>query len=217
MLQWLSTSTLMASLDAWNGTGQRPSWSIVAEAKPSKTRSYFKKPPVCTEDEPTPESLRKIIVKRDLGLRSYRLYHGKPLSKAAMKNRLDKAKKFLSMIQVSQLSDIVWKDEKIFTVEVTYNHRQLLPPGNKASKKRQAQVPEICHGLDGVTSEGKTPLVFINGNVKIDSQVYQDVVSEGLSASMGLTTLRLCTLARLGSRPWLPVKIASVSRIFLGS
>ncbi|UYV68172.1 hypothetical protein LAZ67_5003245 [Cordylochernes scorpioides] len=40
------------------------------------------------------------IVKRDLGLRSYRLHPGQTLSEAAMKNRLDKTKKLLSMIRV---------------------------------------------------------------------------------------------------------------------
>ncbi|UYV64629.1 hypothetical protein LAZ67_3001393 [Cordylochernes scorpioides] len=44
----------------------------------------------------------------------------------AMKNRLDKAKRLISMIRVGRLSDIVWTDEKIFTAEVTHisqNHR----------------------------------------------------------------------------------------------
>ncbi|UYV79799.1 hypothetical protein LAZ67_18000688 [Cordylochernes scorpioides] len=73
------------------------------------------------------------IVKRDLRLSSYHLYCEKPLSEAVMRNRLDKAKKLLSLIRVGRLSDIVWTDEKIFTVEVAHNsqnHRQLLSPGN---------------------------------------------------------------------------------------
>ncbi|UYV68188.1 hypothetical protein LAZ67_5003300 [Cordylochernes scorpioides] len=42
------------------------------------------------------------IVKRVLGLRRYRLHRGQTLSEAAMNNRLDKAKKFLSMIRVGR-------------------------------------------------------------------------------------------------------------------
>ncbi|UYV61768.1 hypothetical protein LAZ67_1006437 [Cordylochernes scorpioides] len=60
-------------------------------------------------------------------------YRGQTLSEAAMKNRLDMAKKLFSMIRVGQLSDIVWTVEKTSTVEVAHksqNYRQLLPPGN---------------------------------------------------------------------------------------
>ncbi|UYV84293.1 RBCK1 [Cordylochernes scorpioides] len=66
-----------------------------------------------------------------------------------MKNRLDKANKLLSMIRVILLSDIVWADEKMFTVEVAHNsqnHRQLLAPGNKAS--RECLVGAIVHSED---------------------------------------------------------------------
>ncbi|UYV83043.1 hypothetical protein LAZ67_22001937 [Cordylochernes scorpioides] len=109
------------------------------------------------------------IVKRDLGLRSYRLYRGKPLSEAAMKNRLDKAKKLLSMIRVGRLYDIVWTNEKNFTTEVAHNsqnHRQILPTGNKTSRKRRLytrhKFPKSAMVLARVTSEDKTPLVYID-------------------------------------------------------
>ncbi|UYV77545.1 hypothetical protein LAZ67_15001448 [Cordylochernes scorpioides] len=90
----------------------------------------------------TSESLGRVqnIVKRDLGLRRYCLYRGKTLCEAAMKNRLDKVKKFLSMIRVDRLSSIMWTDEKNFTVVVAQNSQnrcQLLTPGNKASRKRR--------------------------------------------------------------------------------
>ncbi|UYV63244.1 hypothetical protein LAZ67_2003534 [Cordylochernes scorpioides] len=52
------------------------------------------------------------IVKRDLEHHSYRLYRRQALSEAAMKNRLDKAKKFISMIGVGRLSDIVLESLK---------------------------------------------------------------------------------------------------------
>ncbi|UYV68186.1 hypothetical protein LAZ67_5003296 [Cordylochernes scorpioides] len=120
------------------------------------------------------------IVKRKLGLRSYPLHRGQTFFEAVMKDHLDKAKKLLSKIRVGRLSDIVWTDEKIFTVEVAQNHRQLLPPGNKASRKSgvhtRLKFPKSIIVWARVISEGKTPLVFIDRNVKIYSQVYQDVI-----------------------------------------
>ncbi|UYV63349.1 hypothetical protein LAZ67_2003808 [Cordylochernes scorpioides] len=52
--------------------------------------------------------------------------------------------------------------------------------GNKASRKRRMHArlkfPKSVMVWTGVTSEDKTPLVFIDRNVNIDSQVYQDVI-----------------------------------------
>ncbi|UYV75058.1 RECK [Cordylochernes scorpioides] len=108
-----------------------------------------------------------------------------------MKNRLDKAKNLFSMIRVGRLSDIVWTDEKIFTVEVAHNsqnHHQLLPPENKASRKRRMQtrlkLPKSVMVWAGVTSEGKTPLVFFDQNFKLDSQVYQDIILRDFNDSL---------------------------------
>ncbi|CAP20883.1 Protein CBG24224 [Caenorhabditis briggsae] len=72
------------------------------------------------------------IVKKDLGLNSYRLLRGQYLTEQSKKNRLEKAKKLLDALKV-----MVWA---------------------------------------GLTSEGKVPLVFIDRNVKINSDVYQKLV-----------------------------------------
>ncbi|UYV67036.1 hypothetical protein LAZ67_4003714 [Cordylochernes scorpioides] len=59
-------------------------------------------------------------------------------------------------------------------------HTPLLLQEDKASRKRRVhtrlKLSKSVMVWVEVTSEGKTPLVFIDRNIKIDSQVYQDVI-----------------------------------------
>ncbi|CAP35954.1 Protein CBG18521 [Caenorhabditis briggsae] len=80
------------------------------------------------------------IVKKDLGLNSYRLLRGQYLTEQSKKNRLEKAKKLLDALKVRRLSEVIWTDEKIFTVEPLPNRqnaRQLLSKDEAKSPKRR--------------------------------------------------------------------------------
>ncbi|XGW04038.1 hypothetical protein V3C99_015295, partial [Haemonchus contortus] len=108
------------------------------------------------------------IVKCELDFHSYRFFRGQMLSEAAKKNRLEKCQKLLAAVRAGRLSDIVWTDEKVFTVEVAHNsqnQRQLLPRAEKNSRKRRVKTrtlfPKSVMVWAGITSEGKTPLVFV--------------------------------------------------------
>ncbi|CAS00634.1 Protein CBG27172 [Caenorhabditis briggsae] len=123
------------------------------------------------------------IVKKDLGLNSYRLLRGQYLTEQSKKNRLEKAKKLLDALKVRRLSEVIWTDEKIFTVEPLPNRqnaRQLLSKDEAKSPKRRLAYkrlfPKSVMVWAGLTSEGKVPLVFIDRNVKINSDVYQKLV-----------------------------------------
>ena len=61
------------------------------------------------------------IVKDSLGLRSYRLGKGQFLSDAAKMKRWRNCKKLLQTLRVRRVSDILWSDEKIFTLEKAHN------------------------------------------------------------------------------------------------
>uniref|UniRef100_A0A7I4YY70 Transposase n=1 Tax=Haemonchus contortus TaxID=6289 RepID=A0A7I4YY70_HAECO len=108
------------------------------------------------------------------------------LSEAAQKNRLEKCQKHLAAVRAGRLSDIVWTDEKIFTVEVAHsgqNQRQLLPRAEKNSRKRRVKtrslLPNSVMVWAGITPEEKTPLVFVDKNIKINSETYQNVILRG--------------------------------------
>uniref|UniRef100_A0A8R1IA01 Transposase IS30-like HTH domain-containing protein n=1 Tax=Caenorhabditis japonica TaxID=281687 RepID=A0A8R1IA01_CAEJA len=82
------------------------------------------------------------IVKDNLKLDSYKLARCQNLSDPPKANRLDKAKKLLAHFGVRRDSDVIWSDEKIFTIKPNpnrQNQRQLLRNGeNKSPKRRQA-------------------------------------------------------------------------------
>ncbi|XGW28476.1 hypothetical protein V3C99_008332 [Haemonchus contortus] len=101
------------------------------------------------------------IVECELDFYSYRLIRGQMLSKAAKKNRSKKCQELLAAVRASLVSDIVWTDEKIFTVEVTHNgqnQRQLLFRAEKNSRKRRAKTRSLfltsVTVWAGITSEG---------------------------------------------------------------
>uniref|UniRef100_A0A1I7TL85 DDE_3 domain-containing protein n=2 Tax=Caenorhabditis tropicalis TaxID=1561998 RepID=A0A1I7TL85_9PELO len=98
-------------------------------------------------------------------------------------NRLEKAKKLLDDLKVRRLNDVIWTDEKIFTIEPLPNRqntRQLLSKDESKSPKRRLAYnklfPKSVMVWAGLTAEGKAPLVFIDRNVKINSEVYQNLV-----------------------------------------
>uniref|UniRef100_A0A8R1I2D3 HSNSD domain-containing protein n=1 Tax=Caenorhabditis japonica TaxID=281687 RepID=A0A8R1I2D3_CAEJA len=86
-------------------------------------------------------------------------------------------------LQVRRVSDVIWTDEKIFTIEPLpnrQNQRQLLSKDDSMSPKRRLAhnrlFPKSVMVWAGITATGKTPLVFIERNVKINSEVYQKIV-----------------------------------------
>lgn len=124
----------------------------------------------------------RTIVHLDLGLKSYKIAKCHHLNDKMKLNRLQKAKILLRKFAQGRHRNIVFTDEKIFTVERQHNHqndRQLLKPG---SKNREAVTrshhPASVMVWAGVTATGKTPLIFIEKGVKIDQNVYQELLKD---------------------------------------
>lgn len=118
-----------------------------------------------------------------MALKSYRLFKGQYLTEAAKQKRVDKCQEMLKFLKVRRISDILWSDEKIFTLERAHNsqnYRQLLSPSQKNTRKRRIATkslfPKGVMVWGGISADGKTPLIFIDKNVKINDQVYQDEV-----------------------------------------
>lgn len=123
------------------------------------------------------------IVHNDLGLKSYRLLNGQQLTDQAKQKRLEKCKELKKFFRVRRLEDVLWSDEKVFTIEVaknSQNHRQLLSPGLKNSRRRKFATktlfPKSLMVWGGVSANGTTELIFIDKSIKINAKTYQDEI-----------------------------------------
>uniref|UniRef100_A0A1I7WW55 Guanylate cyclase domain-containing protein n=1 Tax=Heterorhabditis bacteriophora TaxID=37862 RepID=A0A1I7WW55_HETBA len=93
-------------------------------------------------------------------------------------NRYEKARKLLSIIHQGRASNVLFTDEKMSTVNPacnSQNGRQLLQRGHQRSEK--VAVDTRSHfPSSAMVWAGKTPLVFVQKNVKINSKYYQDEI-----------------------------------------
>jgi len=128
-------------------------------------------------------SLRR-IVKVKLGLRSYKISRGHFLNDRMKHQRLQKCRKIKRLVAAGRLNKVLFTDEKIFTIQPRHNsqnHRQLLRKKGLAAKLVERSLfPRSVMVWGGICATGKTPLVFIERNVKINATVYQNDILRGV-------------------------------------
>lgn len=120
------------------------------------------------------------IVRRKLGLRSYKIARVHFLNDTMKARRLEKSRRMLRLLGGARLSKVLFTDEKIFTIEPLHNRqnrRQLLKKGQQkttaAKTIGRSHFPASVMVWAGICATGKTPLVFIERNVKINAASYQ--------------------------------------------
>jgi transposase len=128
------------------------------------------------------KSVRK-MVEMQLGYRPYKLRKGQLLREQMKKNRLRKARKLKRIVAAGRYRSVLFTDEKVFTVERHHNHhndRQLLRRGSsKLPTIMRSHYPASVMVWAGITSDGKTPLVFVDKGVKINARFYQEEILRG--------------------------------------
>ena len=126
------------------------------------------------------------IVKRDLGLKAYKMQHRHLISSASKQKCLERSKKMLDDIQSATGKVFIWSDEKIFTVQSVVNSQndriyaadaRDVPQGSRLHFRRQKPAGVMVWAA--VASDGtKSPLIFIKEGVKVNSQVYMQMLDE---------------------------------------
>ena len=126
------------------------------------------------------------LLKDDLHVYPYKFTKRQLLSNATKKKRLDRAKVLIKRLVVGTRPQVLWTDEKLFTVQAIHNHqndriwipnKDMVPVERCSSFRRQK--PSSVMVWAGVTSTGlKTPLIFINEGVKINQTIYHRMLEE---------------------------------------
>ena len=126
------------------------------------------------------------IVKEDLGMKPFKMLRRHLISQGSKAKRLERTKKMLQAMRSAGDKVFIWSDEKIFTVEPqvnTQNDRVLatssasVDPSIRTAYRRQKPAGVMVWAA--VASDGqKSPLVFIPEGVKVNTQVYLNLLRD---------------------------------------
>ncbi|KAI6652445.1 hypothetical protein LOD99_7459 [Oopsacas minuta] len=128
------------------------------------------------------ESMRR-IVRSDLQMKAYKLNKCQLLSEQNKNKRLQRCKELVSHFKNHAHRDILFSDEKLFTVEQVLNSQndRILATANNTFPKStfqvsRAKMPASVMVRGGITFDGRTPLVFIPQGLKTNQTVYRDLI-----------------------------------------
>ncbi|XP_021694325.1 uncharacterized protein LOC110674337 [Aedes aegypti] len=131
-------------------------------------------------------SIRRIL-KDKLQTKPYKIQKIQDLSVKQKQERVKRAKSLLKKAAEGEFENILFTDEKLFTVQQfvnKQNHRVWLP---KRSRTRadvltatRRQKPASVMVWAGITRDGRTPLVFVSEGVKINQNTYRELVLQNV-------------------------------------
>ena len=132
------------------------------------------------------ETVRQMVTQgHTLGLFPYKLLQAQPLTESHKLARMQKCESMLNRFKNGKHRRILFTDEKVLTVEQYHNHqndRELLPRGSHKDPNRtrvtHSQGAANVMVWAGICASGKTPLIFIEQGVKINSTVYQQILTD---------------------------------------
>jgi inhibitor of nuclear factor kappa-B kinase subunit alpha len=138
------------------------------------------------------------IAKKELGLHPYKLQKAQFLTDQNKATRLQRSKALIARVAGQNFEEILFTDEKIFTVESFHNHQNdriwsLESPGSSAVVSHR-QHPASLMVWAGICATGKTPLVFVEEGVKINKDVYLQRIL--------LDVVEPWAIQHFGNRPW---------------
>ena len=92
-----------------------------------------------------PRTMRR-IVHEDLQMSSFTLQQKQTLTTSQKQKRLDRGKILLNEMKRGTAGEIVWSDEKLFTIEMAHNHHIDQVIGRNSSEI-PAEKKRVCHTM----------------------------------------------------------------------
>ena len=123
------------------------------------------------------------VVKRDLGMNSFKRKTAHFISLVAKKKRFERCRGTLGQHVKENLDKMLLSDEKLFTVEEATNTQndRIISSSISAIPERfryvsRVQKPRSVMVWAGISSVGRTPLIFVPPGVKINSTTYRELI-----------------------------------------
>jgi inhibitor of nuclear factor kappa-B kinase subunit alpha len=138
----------------------------------------------------------RCIAKSELGIKAYKLQKVQFLNDQNKRIRVQRCR---LLLQRHAGPEILFSDEKIFTIEVAHNHQNdriwTTKPPLSDKIVSHSQHPQQLMVWAGICSSGKTPLVFVDPGVKINKNYYLQEILQGVLEPWART--------HFGNREWI--------------
>ena len=136
------------------------------------------------------ERTMRRLVKDYLKKKSLKIQKKQSLSEAQKIKRVNRSSLLLNELCHGMAGEVVWSDEKIFTVEMAHNRQN-----DRVICKSVLESPAGKHGFRSmkpasvivwaaVSATWKSPLIFVDKNIKINFDVYISHILQPMSALM---------------------------------
>jgi len=125
------------------------------------------------------ESVRK-IAKNVLKLKPYKMREAQLLTDNNKTMRLQRCRALLRRFAAKRWENLLFTDEKVFTLEQYHNSQndriwsQEAPTSSRIVTRRQ--YPQSVMVFGGICATGKTPLIFVTKGIKINKDVYCNIL-----------------------------------------
>ena len=125
------------------------------------------------------------MLRKDLGLKPYKLQKRQKLNANARLKRLQRALALNRRFPRGRHRQIVFSDEKIFDIQQAYNPQNDRiwaeeAPGTEERVVERTQKAKSVMVWAAISARGKTPLVFVDQGTKIDRRVYMEMLESHL-------------------------------------
>ena len=158
----------------------------------------------------------RTIVRRGLGLSSYKRRKVHLISTLVREKRLSRSKGLLKRFANFGLDQVLFSDEKLFTVEEVSNSQNdrilsqsLSTIPDKFRYVKRVQKPLSVMVWAGVSAVGRTPLVFVPPGVKINALTYQDLILKPFVKDLERTMFNNKLHTAKSTQEWLRTEIPS--------
>ena len=138
----------------------------------------------------SPRTMRRLI-REDLKMSSFTIQKRQALSDSVKQKRLDRSKVLLNEVKQGMAGEIVWSDEKIFSVQQAHNRRNDRVIGRNVKEIPYDQKtvyrtmkPASVMVWAAVSKTWKSPLIFVDQGAKINAKYYVDNILEPMFESV---------------------------------